>query len=1052
MEPILFALWIYATLTREQWRLVGPEGTVETVVGCPQLTAEQRERLQAAWVWSIVRPPRRVEPEAMGRETKAGGSEPSRLQVQVTRPSGPLTAAGPCLFAAPVAMWREVPEAYLPCWPIPADGRLSVPVSSGEPWRLRVAGSEEGSWWSEIPAGKRSVLLAAPAARGLRVRVLDPRGVPAVPVRASALEGSARQGTQHLWALSQGESGELRLPGLPDQDEVALLIAKPGFAPVWLRGRPSELPEVVRLEAGAVLTGRFVDEAGRPLAGAAVEVESWAAPEAVQLIRVRVKSTKDGSFRVAGIPPGAVFVSARTAGLAPFGERFEAAGGETDLGRLTLKRGRTLAVLAVDDLDQPVSGAEVQMAPGAKAQTDREGVAHLAGVAGDSPLRLEAHARGHLPGKLELSPPLPDQTRVVLRRALTVRGRFLETPARPATRGQLRAEQASCTTARELEADGRFEIDLPPAEKVTLVLTSPATREVRLALSPGDPGEDRDLGDLVAPVALSLGGRIVQDAEGSPVAGARIWVPRPGTGGTLFAWANRDLLEASSDDEGRFVLQGLGPGPSTLRVEAAGFARTHRDFMMPDEAGPGENGALDLGEIRLSAGSALRVTVAAPDAEPASLIARADLRGDWLEPDMLRAAVRDGEALFRNVPPGSVTVSVLAGRRLICERRVEVPPGGQEVDVDCGKAALTVAGIVRIGGAAAGPGVLLWQPPAVTPASRIDNVVSPGGLRQQVILGEGRPGVEVPVLQDGSFSSGDLTPGSWSVSWLLEAGSTSASQAVEIPAVERFETVITFPGFQAHGKVVDDRGEPVEGARVRDLKEGALAFSSADGRFSLTGLAPKVVLQAQKEGVLSDPVEIDLEKTPAAEPVTLALRPGAGTPIRVQVLDTAGRPVGGAFVFIEEEGLGQRLLTTAADGWAKAELQPPLPNRVRSAATTGSAWAFGKWTPWEQAREGTTLQAAAGGALRITSATAEGNPQIVTADGWALSWLLTQMGSPLQLTPDRPLVLGRLPAGIYTVSLGGAKGTATVREGETTELALEEPDSKKSTASRAPLP
>ena len=192
--------------------------------------------------------------------------------------------------------------------------------------------------------------------------------------------------------------------------------------------------------------------------------------------------------------------------------------------------------------------------------------------------------------------------------------------------------------------------------------------------------------------------------------------------------------------------------------------------------------------------------------------------------------------MLPNVPAGKVNVSVLAGRKLLCEQVVVVAAGGEQ-DVDCRRAALRVSGLVQVGGAPAGAGTTAWQAPDAGVPGRIDTIVSPAGLRQTQIAGAGHPQVNVPVGPDGRFETDELTPGRWSVLWIAQ-GSASSPLIVDIPPGERFATVLPFPGLAISGSVTDADGKPVEGARVRELTSGAIAFTSADGSFSLAGLKP----------------------------------------------------------------------------------------------------------------------------------------------------------------------------------------------------------------------
>ncbi|HVT57502.1 MAG TPA: carboxypeptidase-like regulatory domain-containing protein [Thermoanaerobaculia bacterium] len=1048
---LLFSL-AQSVLAQDQWRLVYHDGEVASAWGEPRLSPEQCSRLQFAWVWSESRPPRRLRPEALAGTRSLPPPDPLRLHIRVSLPApagwgqgvrpppGRRDAgyAGLRVIAAPLEMWRDLPEDALPSWSLPATGRLAVPLDPARRWRVRVSGQGEGSWWADVPAGRSSVLVALTPAAGIDVLVSGPDGSPLAAVRGALLEGAARGGGNRLWATLRGTSGQLAAPGLPDAEEVALTVIGSGFAPAALRGRPSELPRRLRLGAGASLSGRVTGPAGRPLAAATVRVEAWISPSLPQPFSLGVATRADGGWRLAGLPPGRAALRITAPGYVAVHELIELAAGGNDLGVRTLATAQTVAVLTVDEEGTPVAGAKVDAGSGTLAVSDVQGLAQLGGLPA-APLALTATAPGHLPGKARYNPPFAEPLQVALPRATTLRGRFLEAPGLPVGEGSIRIEQGSRYLDDRLGDGGRFDKDLEPGHAVVLVLRSPATRELRLTVPTGQPGEVRDLGDLLAPQGLAVTGRVVSGRDGLPVAAARVWLPRPGPEGPAVAWAGRDLLQATSAEDGRFRLAGLAPGAAVLRIEAAGFARAHRELsLVAAAAGDGAAGSeapppIDLGDIALSAGATLRVVVkgsraALAQTAPEGAVARADLRNSWLEPDMLTAVVQNGVATLRDVPPGAVTVSVLAGRTLVCEQQVVVVDG-EDRDVDCGKAPLTVAGLVRVGGRPSGAGTLIWQPPSGAASSLVNTTTTNDGLRQQQVYGVGRPQVDVPVGGDGTFTTDELSPDRWQVSWVPEQGSAhTAPQTLDIPAVERFDIVLSYAGLALTGRVTFEDGRPAERAQVRELVGGAMAFSLADGSFALAGLPPgKVAVQARLDELSSKVAEAEIAGDQPPEPLHLILGKRSSPAIEVRVLGTSGAPIAGAFVFLEEEGKGQRILTTDAEGKASASIEPPLAPRVRPAVATGNGWIFGGWVPAAQAQdEGLTVQSGPAGSLLLTSAAKSGSPRIVSDSGWDLSQLMRQLGATPLLTPGRPLRLDGLPVGSYNVSLDGASLTVVV--------------------------
>lgn len=1034
LASLLFAL--YAALAgHEHWRLVYSDGTLRELAGTPQLAAGDRTDLKAGWAWSGLTAPRRVLPDRIGRD-KAPVPAKEFLTVRVVRQVPGKPPADLRVIAAPVEMWREVPEDRLPQWPVPASGKLTLPYDSSHRWQLRAAGSGEGSWWVELPYESSTALLTTLAAVDVRVAVLDEEGGRVQRAFALALEGRARQGRARPLALVRTEEGLIELAGLPDAEQVTLGVQSPHLVPATLRGWPSELPREVRLRRGAVLSGRVTTEDGKPVAKAALRIEAWLATEVAQLASAHTKSGEDGKWTIAGIVPGKIALDVKAPGFAPWNEQMEVEAGPRDLGDIQLQAGLRLAVAVVDDEGAPVVGAEIRAGPGLTAISDAEGKATFETLP-PAAVQLNAYARRHLPRRFSINPPFPDPARLVLPRAYTIIGLVFDPEtSTPVTAGRVRLRQSTWGVEEQLDGAGRFEVDLFPGELAQGEITTPEHSRVTVQVSPGKAGQVREIHyPLLRGAALA--GRVVRDEDGAPILGARVWMPRPGDDGPAIAWARGDLLAANTNEMGEFRLTGLPAGAALLRVDAPGRARAH--LQVERQSGLAMDAVQDVGEIRLTAGATVVVHVAD---SPTQAVARADLRGAWLEPDMLTALVVDGAATLRAVPPGRATISVLAGPKLLCNEDVEVPAGG-ELAVDCRLTAPRLHGTVKIGGAPASSGTLMWIPPGGEDlASWINTRVSEGGLKRYDVVGAGRPQVDVPVQADGSFATDEVTPGRWGVAWIpASGGSASAPRELVIPPVEELETVLDFPGLAISGVVLDEEGRPAEGATVRELARGGTAFSGAGGAFWLVGVElgsdGRLSLQAGLEGLLSQVSEVTIEPGRAPEPVVLTLGRGRLPRLEVAVLTAEGQPAAGAFVFLEEEGLGLRIVSTDGSGRAAATFTGQLPKRVRAAVTSGAGWAFGDWTPWEEARRGLVLALNSGGGLELASRTASGSPRILSPAGWDVSRLLRIMSAPPHVAPDAPLLLSGLPAGSYTVSLNGASTAVSVREGEQARAHLE---------------
>ena len=570
-------------------------------------------------------------------------------------------------------------------------------------------------------------------------------------------------------------------------------------------------------------------------------------------------------------------------------------------------------------------------------------------------------------------------------------------------------------------------VDAPPQTPIALELVSPETAELRVTVPPGEPGEVRDLGDLRAPAGMVVTGRLVGSGTGTPVSGARVWAPRPGPGGPLLAWARGDLAVAQSGPEGDFRLAGLPRQHALVRIDAPGWARAYREAA-PE---PG-SGALDLGVVELDEGATVVVEVG--EEEGAGTVARVDPRGEGLALDFLTAPAMDGRAVVRNVPLGAVQVAVVQAGEIVCEEEVVLSGPGEEV-VHCRSSAVTVRGTVVVGGRRAGAGILAWSRPAGETARVILNTRSPGGLVRQEVLSPHGPAVRVEVSPEGSFVAANLRRGPWAVLWQPPSGGTSAPLEVRVPEAEEVEIHLVFPGRAVAGRVVDGQGEPVAGARVLEISQGAFAIAAEQGQFELPGLEPGVLrLQARSGSASSEVLETLLEEGREAEPIELRLE-SKRDELAIRVLGPEGDGRPGAFVFVDAEGQGIQILTADQEGSARAAIQPPYPLRWRAAAASDGVWAFGPWQSWEERRAGQTLTLGAPGALLILADQA-GPLQIAAPGGWDLALLMARLGRPLRLPSGVPLRLDGLPPGAYRLQAGTTAVEVRVEEGREVEVAL----------------
>ena len=560
----------------------------------------------ACWAWSASCPPRLLEPGRNAAAACRAGADSSRpLTVHVLVPDasspegdpagGPAATAGFEVVAAPVAMWRTVPWNLLPSSPVASGAGTASLLRDDETWRVQALGGDLASTWRDATPEETAVELAlreaveftvqatavgAPLA-GARLYLVRPgSGLPAIPEPLG-------------FGISDAD-GRVRLT-LSERERSAVLVSHVTRSASAF-GRLAEAPAVVELRPGFAVTGRTVDAEGRPLAGVRLLGLSWVASELAMMQRHLGLSGPDGRFALTGFSKGAASLR-NDGGELEYAERFDLEG-PLDLGSIVLKAPEHFWIRVVDaSRGTPISGARALFEGVEATTTDRDGLARvsprfnrilLVNAKGYRTARFQfsggaaAAEANPPPGLAALPVDLAGDAGATAERpvvlglapAFTVEGVFVAADGiTPAASGRLVATQplagGSATSHRTLAADGSFSLDLEPGA-YTLELTAANAGRRVLEVS-GSAGEARDLGVVVAPASAWVSGTVVSP-EYVPVPGARISYLRPTEFGTLLARAMGRVAEVTANADGYFEMHGLELGPSSLRVEAEGFA------------------------------------------------------------------------------------------------------------------------------------------------------------------------------------------------------------------------------------------------------------------------------------------------------------------------------------------------------------------------------------------------------------------------------------------------------------------------------------------------
>jgi protocatechuate 3,4-dioxygenase beta subunit len=789
------------------------------------------------------------------REAEQGGAaaSPARAAAPASAPAvlpalpEPLAADAPASAPAPLTARPEADaaaEAAQPGVPMRVTGR--VVDHAGQP--------VSGATVRVLPSSRLLAVL------GLRFGPFDlPIAVTRFPATVSAADGTfaldARDVPLAEASVASPSDHTVDFSGRWPQ----LLVSHPDYQATahawtgWVSG-PIAAGDIV-IEAGASVTGRAVDDEGRPLADVLVRPpplydrydgtpgNSW---NGARLL-LSTTSGRDGVFRLDGLWPGDTHIGLEAPGrIAPVQELTLAAGEVRDLGDVVLTRGGAIEGWVLDaPTGHGVADARVLVRPkigslfsGPDAvyqafmskvgtndvMVDRETHANAEGAfrvpgldAATEAWEVMAGGPGYEPVRLtDVAANAPPVT-LMLQHAgvivLTVLDPDTQAPILDATIAPRRFASDEEYSYIKLEvvsgAAALAALGLPPPFEGVYALTPAGShRNEAVVSAPGRATRGFQLPVVVAPEHASrtihlarelvFGGRVL-DADGAPIADARVTLHAP-----------EDLRvelpdrEARSDAEGRFRFDALLDGDWDLSASAPRFVPS---------------------EPRLVA---LRKGQAAPDEEIVLQHA-----GAIAGVVMCAGAPKAGEAVAAH------SLSVLAA-----QKAAEAAPTKSK----------------KKGG--------------------------PAGV------------FKTATGNDGRFLIESLPPGDYELD-----GPPGVKMSVAVESGKTSEVVVQARRRpRVHGRVVDADG-PVGGAKVvaaRNwgghggwLEDDSSATCAADGTFELEVYDPeRYSISARQESSRSGSVELQLDWD---QDEWLELRFGSGTLV-VHVVDETGAPVGGASV------------------------------------------------------------------------------------------------------------------------------------------------------------
>lgn len=647
---------------------------------------------------------------------------------------------------------------------------------------------------------------------------------------------------------------------------LALTLAVGGLPGARLRVAPREVvvppvPSDVKNREGSVDVTVREGTDGPPMAH--VRVRALAILEDRAYLADARDTDGTGTVRLAGIPPGEVWLMADAPGRARGSTHF-VLGAELRSVVLELMPGHAFDVAVKDEAGAPVMDGEVEVLSPADplavgARTGADGIAHVTRL-GPAPWRVAARAPGYdeATGRAERD---REVVTITLRKLSAILVHVIGPDDRPGAGARVAVAGATLWPARATEADaqGRVRIGgLGPGSYALRATLGATVSPIELGVTLGR-GEEKAVDLRLAPgrfVAVR-----VTDGEGDDadsIAAARVTLVESGL--------SPFPIEATTDTKGRARLGPIAGGLATLDARAEGFV-PRGTVPVPDPAPPETRMVLVRGGTLTG-----RVLDARGDPVDGATveIAGTDLGGGPVFEDPRRANFQT--AHFDAMLAGPVPL-VQAGE-------LGVVPG-------------PVPAIPHAGASLSAPP---WtSPPAPRAAAR---EVDPWVTRA-----------------DGTFRAFPASPGRVRAiihhPQYVEAQSNIVALA---PGGEAHVEVVLHAGGDLEGRVLDAHDRAVAGAWVLvTATRGSLertTRTASDGTFALAALPDALSLSVSVDDDDTPDVRMALSIPEGGRQQVTVRLPEPREPLPVTVIDERGQPVDAAQVTASSLSADAPLRTT----------------------------------------------------------------------------------------------------------------------------------------------
>lgn len=399
---------------------------------------------------------------------------------------------------------------------------------------------------------------------------------------------------------------------------------------------------------------------------------------------------------------------------------------------------------------------------------------------------------------------------------------------------------ALCEQRTTTDSTGRFEIERLAAWPVRVQAFTPAGDLMAPVLADLRAGATTEV-ELVLSDLFALDGVVTDDRDGHPIGGARIHLEGDGNPGAPVA---------VSDDSGRFrIATDLEwPGSRLLFVRAQGYG--FHEFAAPSPRDPPATV-----EVRLHRGRAIRGRVVTADGAPipeavvAVAFAMDPVGGNLGEDYAQDRSEADGRFVLADVDPRRDHVLLVrsegfAGTFVSLRGNPNLEDDVDVGDVVARRGALVAGTLVNREGAPVPEGRVVLERVDAAPSSdaaerrRFEFIRMCVGSRS------------VSTSADGNFAFDGVVPGEWRLraEGGVPLGNPAVSLTVRGDEIHDGVELSVDEGLSIAGRVVDDRGVAIVGARVIARGEGLApsplsrlpvsqaARSASDGTFAIRSL------------------------------------------------------------------------------------------------------------------------------------------------------------------------------------------------------------------------